>query len=278
VRKLFTHYEYNKQGEIVRATNSDGIVLETEYDKDGNIEKAYTYHKDDPTTRLYQFNSKEEGEENTAFTGYDEQGNLKSLSMADDGLDNPSKISYTKGKVTRVGSNGINYDYSYDNRGRQRTVGVSGANLPLVEKTYIDTVNANDTVISRLASGGVFVRVYDRQGKLTQVWHGTSRTANSGDTQATYTYDNQDRPVSTTGINNFNIRSIVYDDKDRVTRREENQHGATVTAAVTFANTFNADDTIKQTSVRFGTGETLVREDNRYFHTTTVYTTTTAIY
>jgi len=94
--KYETTFEYNKQGKLVRSTNYSGIVNETVYDEKGREIRSIIYNKDDPTSKFYSENKR------------DDNGNITS-EIDESGQYDSTKYLYEDNTALRVAAKQVTF-------------------------------------------------------------------------------------------------------------------------------------------------------------------------
>ncbi|MCI8555651.1 MAG: hypothetical protein HFI85_03665 [Clostridia bacterium] len=203
-----TSYEYNPQGNLIRTIDYNKIVKENVYDKNGTIIKTVTYHLDQPSSKFYEEEKLDEkgktkaqinplGEETDTFDyqsgtgiitsqtdengvktafGYDDNDRIIEKSITVNGIENTNTYGYTLDYLTSLKHNNFAIDYNYDGKGRISSVKL--ANRQYLNKSY-SKGEFDDTIeTTTLASGEIYKNVFNKDGKLTDVYYKRSASAN----------------------------------------------------------------------------------------------------
>ena len=153
-KKYITKYEYNGDDKLIRIIDSNNLVKENIYNKDGMIVKKLTYNKKEPTNIIF--------EENVL----DDKGKIvKSLNEFGDELCTNNYIDNTNLIVNQVDANGDTTSFGYDFSDRliERAVSVEGvknANTYTYLYDFLVKLNHNDFDI---------VYDYDHLGRLKRM-------------------------------------------------------------------------------------------------------------
>lgn len=223
-----TEYFYNSQGSVIRVVKNDCLISQNMYNKNGQVIKSFTYHKDDPASKIYSTDDilDEKGQKTgeyselgsaTEYTyvddtniisssrvddsvvsyGYDfNDDRLLSASASSGGENNSNEYHYTHDLLTGLTHNGFDYDFEYDGFGRQTQASIAG-------DTYLVTQYDTYKTTTRYASQEVFEAQTDKSGNITQVLY-TDQDGNTS-TLSHNSYDTYGRLISIDDYSNSSV-------------------------------------------------------------------------
>ena len=255
--KFTTTYTYDADNRPLTATDPDGHVTKTTYDKVGN---RTSVTNPDSNATSYAYNAQNElttvtdPEGGKTSYGYDAVGNKTSMTTP---LSEKTTYTYdADNRLTKV-TNALGHTttFAYDPAGN-RTSLVDGTGA-----TTKFTYNADDELTATSYSDGTpaVEYSYDGAGNKTQMVDGTGTTA--------YTYDELNRLTAVTGPNgdfsygydkNGHVTSRGYPDGSTVTYTyDADQRLATVTSGgQTTTYSYDANSELTQTKLPTGNGYT----------------------
>ena len=244
-------YEYNGVGALLKKQSYtegeehvNGIDIEEHvYDKNGCEIKTVTYNSLDPSSKFYTEKEYDEngkeigqldptGKHKTTFL-YDGEGvssqvypNGAKLSYGSCDIDGNSAITMsteedeensiqvfrTNGLVTKVKNAEIEYNYEYDNKGRETLVTVKG--LTFVQRSYVDSDNyKRSTVTEKEAT----ISIEEDKALRTVT---TSTDTGTDYKEIEKQYDSRDNVSTITEYSNYTVSAqtdYTYDSLDRLT-------------------------------------------------------------
>lgn len=207
---LVNTYEYNKQGNLIRTINYDGIVKENVFNDRGMIVKSVTYHKDEPSSKFYQeshldekgkstqevnelgldgakleyiegtgiVSSKTYDDDTKVSYGYTPDGKLIEISTTINGIENTNTYGYCLDTLTSLKHNDFSVDYAYDSDGKISSISIGGKEY--LSKTYSDdTDNSKDegikngsikTETTSLANGEKYRQTFNDDGNVVETY------------------------------------------------------------------------------------------------------------
>ena len=168
-RQEETLYFYNANGSLVRTISANGMVSENFYDSKGQVIKSYTYHKDEPASKIYSKESalSEKGQEinllnelGEAVSDINYTDDLVTSTTANDGTitaygydayddtllqtattidseTNTNVYGYTYDLLTSLSHNDFEINYEFDGFGRQSKVSIAGTDYVSTEHEEI---------------------------------------------------------------------------------------------------------------------------------------------
>jgi len=189
-------YEYDSNGALKRVINFDGIINENEYNDKGTLIKSYTYHKTEPSCKIYSEekilddhgnnkielnnfgeeiaeNSYLEGSEviksktlkngRSIAYGYDKDDDtLLSASVNMDDESNTNIYGYNFNMLTSLSHNNFDYEFEYDGLGRQTKIDIAEQNYQIVEYDQ-------HTTTLTLATNEKFIKTFNDDGNLLKL-------------------------------------------------------------------------------------------------------------
>ena len=195
-KEFITTYEYNKQGSLLRSTDHNGIIKENIYNDKGFVIKSVTYHKDEPSSKLYEEKVLDEkgkptgqvnelGEKTntyeyagesgdisaqidengvkTAF-GYATDGTLLETTTAINGFENTNTYGYTLDYVTSLKHNDFAIKYDYDNLGRP-------TKIKIADKEYLKKVYGESEETTIFKTKEAYRQTFNDEGKLLDTYY-----------------------------------------------------------------------------------------------------------
>ena len=195
-KEFITTYEYNKQGSLLRSTDYNGIIKENIYNDKGFVIKSVTYHKDEPSSKLYEEKVLDEkgkptgqvnelGEKTntyeyingsgdisaqidengvkTAF-GYATDGTLLETTTAINGLENTNTYGYTLDYITSLKHNDFAIKYDYDNLGRP-------TKTKIADKEYLKKVYGESEETTIFKTKEAYRQTFNDEGKLLDTYY-----------------------------------------------------------------------------------------------------------
>ena len=199
--QFITQYDYDKNDRLIKTTDFNGIVTERIYNDKGICTKTIKYHKDEPSSKLYEeFNIDENGsisnnvnefgEEvnkyeyindtgilsaiqfpngNKMVHAYDSSDKLAESSISIDGLNNTNTYGYTLDFLTSIKHNDFSVDYDYDSQGRVVKIKISG-------QDYLTRSYGDNEEISNLTTGETYRQTFDSKGNPLALYYNNSET------------------------------------------------------------------------------------------------------
>jgi len=177
-------YEYDFNNKLLSEINeTTGIILKNEYDERGNNIKSYTYHKTNPSSRLYSVEKKynERGVQEKEYNEFGEEikeyiyrdnsnvielvkdNGIMSIGYNDESIVSISKDSLGKSNsniiqndfdlITLLSHNDINYNYEYNGFGKLEKVLIN--DIEYMEISY------EDIPARQLQSDGSYVDIIE---------------------------------------------------------------------------------------------------------------------
>lgn len=195
-----TTYEYNKNGKLLRVVDYNGLVRENVYNDKGLIVKSLTYHKEEPSLKLYEEtllddkgntigSINEFGEETSKYNyidgtsivsekidsdnskttyGYGSNDTLLQMSANVANFNNTNTYGYELGFLTKLTHNDFDISYDYDDsQGRVTEIKIAG-------ERYLDKIYAEKEEITILANNEEFKQVFDDDGNILCTYYRTS--------------------------------------------------------------------------------------------------------
>ena len=197
-----TEYVYSHSGLLAQSIDHNGVVTEYSYDMKGNVERTVSYHKSEPSGKVYsesvtnpdgtvQAELDPRGNIAVEYEYYESKGLLLSaafpnggktvygydyrndqltdISGNDDGTNNRNVFKYTAGYLMGAEHHGIGYSYAYDGFGRKVQTNVAGGLY--CENSYDDIAR---TAIVKYAADNEnnresFKTAYDAKGRTSAV-------------------------------------------------------------------------------------------------------------
>ncbi len=178
-------FEYTSAGQLLRKLRNGKLVLEYDYDKNGNVKRVT-----DVTGQTVQYNYDNNGRLQTVLNGNSEVTSYQYNS--DNTL---SSVNY---------SSGINISYSYDKDKNIISLIQRGSQGNINNFTY--TYDNNGNQVSKVENGVGINYTYDKVGRLLTAGNNTYSYDNAGNRKSwsgshgstTYNYDSRNRLVTVT--------------------------------------------------------------------------------
>jgi len=280
-----TYYHYNTNGQLVRTTAYNGIITENEYNDKGTLIKSYTYHKDEPSAKLYsqddlldeKGNSKVEvnefGDEiiennfvdqtgiiktskhkngSVIAYGYDpDDDTLLSCSVNVGGEMNSNVYGYNLDLLTTLSHNDFEYNFEYDGFGRQTKVEIAGT-------TYQDTLYQDNKTTTTLTSGEKFIQTFDDSDNITKTEYVDAQ--NNTKTLTENTFDVYGKLLRTkdysNDVNGVNY-DLEYDKFGNVNKKSYSQNNK----EIEISSTTNVDENKTNETIKIGAAQSSIEYD-----------------
>ena len=211
--EFVTTHQYTSGGKLLRTVDHNGIVTENVYNKNGQVIKTLTYHKDAPGEKFYQeqvldekgkqqttlnqlgkqISSSEFGDAtglvsqstnnsgNTTSYAYNTSSTLLQTSTTIDGEANTNIYGYTLSYLTSLTHNGFSTNYTYGDQGKLTSVSIAGQN-------YLTNAYSGNQQTTTLATGEVFAQTFNNDGNpLSTSYNGNAMAQNFYDTYGNLT-------------------------------------------------------------------------------------------
>ena len=198
--KYVTQHYYTVDGKPLRTIDYNGVVNENVYNDKGEVVKSITYHKDQPSSKLYQEKLLDEkgnttGELNTlgeqvctyerdthtdqiantidqdgniTSSAYSLDGKLLENSITVDGVENTNTFGYVYDYLTSLKHNGFEVMYDYDNQGRITKIDIGDNHKT---QNYLKKEYSEYEEKTILATGEIFRQTYNKDGKVLDTYY-----------------------------------------------------------------------------------------------------------
>ena len=223
-------YTYNPKGELVKTESylvgaelSVGKQIEKrEYDEQGKLTKHYTYNSLDGTSKYYLTDEQDETTGTSMAYGYDEFGNVTSVSgNTEEGEENSTQREYQYGLLTKLASGNEQAEYEYDEKSRVTKIVLNGNTY--CEYTYSET---SEEVTEKNANGEEFTMRKDSLDRLAKETY----TQGLKEKKRVYEYDTTNRLTSVTESENeaeMRKQTFAYNTMDNVKWYKETENEET---------------------------------------------------
>lgn len=283
-----TIYMYNSNGSIVRTIDHNNIVSENEYNNKGQVIKSYTYHKDNPSSKIYSTENildekgqktgecNELGESSVEYAyientniiassridnnivayGYDTNDDtLLSTSTTIDNELNSNEYGYNFDMLTTLSHNDFNYNFEYDGFGRQTKI--------LIEnEEYLENKYETNKTTTKYKTNEVFESTTDNNNNITKVEY-TDKTGNKS-TLVENSYDTYGKLISVNDYSNSSTPTqykIEYDKFGSVSKKTYSQNNKNIEIS-----SINENDTKIRDKILIGN----YSETISYYYTETI--------
>ncbi len=285
-----TYYHYNSNAQLVRATAYNDIITENEYNDKGTLIKSYTYHKNEPSAKLYSQedlleengNSKLEVNEfgettlensyiygtgivsNTKFKngsiiayGYDpNDDSLLSMSVSIDDETNYNLYGYNLGLLTSLSHNSFEYNFDYDGFGRITKIDI--ANSTYSEISYEQSKNTT-TLAPLTEKEEKFIQTFDDSNNLLNT-HYTNNSKNIDKKIVENSYDSYGKLLRTTDYSNDDVGvcyDLEYDKYGNINKKTYAQNNKNIE----ISSITNNDENKTNETIKIGTTQTSIEYD-----------------
>lgn len=271
-QKYESTYEYSKDNKLIRSVDYNGIVNENIYNSNGFKIKSITYHKDEPSSKLYNEQlidengltvgavnslgnqiSKYEYDKNSnniiaeidnqnqiMSYGFNNNDELLEISKTVDNISNTNTFKFDYGFVSSLKHNDFEVDYDYDDHGRVTKISIAG-------QTYLTaSYSGNDEFVE--SNGEVFHYVKDDDGNLLQTYY--KKSSDSSETLICQNvYDSESNLTYTKDYITGNEYKYIINNFGQTEKVESLQNSK----SVIITNSYNEEhNDIKSTTINIG--------------------------
>ena len=277
-KQFVTTYDYTKTGKLLRTTDYNGIVKENVYNDKGIVIKTITYHKNEPTSKLYEESIVDDkgnttssvnafGEKisentfvpntgivatqtdnlgNKTSFGYDANDTLIEQSSCVDGINNATTFDYQLGFLTSLKHNNFAIQYDYDSLGNTKQIKIAN-------NTYLTKQKTSEQEVVTLSSTEKYRKTFDNNGNVLDTYYTPKQNSNDSPSEvliAQNLYDTCGNLVQTKDYTNGEDSSKLYIDSfGNNYKCEGTQNGA----KVDLHNVYDENHSnIIQTSINIG--------------------------
>ena len=246
-KDYITTYAYNKNKDIIRIVDYNGMVEERKYNDKGQIIKTSKYNLSDPSSKyISKTKLNDKGQETGSIDEfgdddceYEYLGNtgivssvkdrhghktsygynpmteeLVSMSASASDEENSNIYGYTLGFLTSLSHNDFAYKFEYDGFGRQTAIRIDGQDNAYVKSQYLE-----NSVLNTYSSGEVFETIKDTNGNVSNVKYTGKDSDDLPTNLLVNTYDDnnnlikQEECIETKSDEQTSVQKNIYENK-----------------------------------------------------------------
>ena len=252
-KKFVTTFEYSKSGKLFRTVDYKDNVTESVFNDKGAEVETLFYNKKDPSSKLCSENRLDENGKQTSHVnelgkevskieylkgtglvasetdtdgsvaayGYDNSGNLVSITKTINGIENSNIFGFTLGHLTSVEHNDFEINYGYDAEGRLTKLDIAGENY--LTKNYLDKKET-----TALSTDEEFYQNLDDENRPTEIYYKSCPEVEPK-LVSQHFYDAQGNvEMINDCTNGLHSQKFSYDKFGNVIANESEQHSGTV--------------------------------------------------